>query len=120
PARLTNQISVSTDDSLPSAGHFAPAEKKVWRMARGGKLEIPFQFVKGRDDITGNLVLGVIDLPENNQVRANTVNLSTSKPKGDIQLDIQPNATPGLITVVARAEADVEHRRNVELADQAE
>jgi hypothetical protein len=118
PARLTERIALSIDEMLPAIGRLEPTEQKVWRMARGGKLAIPLKFTKLRDDFKGTISMGAIDLPENNRIRAPMVNLSPGS-TGKLELDVQPDATAGMFTLVARGEAEIDYRRNLDLAEQA-
>lgn len=119
PARLTERIALSIDEMLPAFGRIEPAEQKVWRMARGGKLEIPVKFNKVRDDFNGAIQMGAIDLPDNNRIRVPMINVAAGS-TGKLELDIQPDSTVGMFTLVARGEAEVDYRRNLELAEQAE
>ena len=45
PARLTGGVSLAVDPTVEAPGRIEPAEQKVWRTARGGKLEIPVRLV---------------------------------------------------------------------------
>jgi hypothetical protein len=119
PARLTERIALSIDEMLPAFGRIEPMEQKVWRMARGGKLEIPVKFSKVRDDFNGAIQMGAIDLPDNNRIRVPMINVAAGS-TGKLELDIQPEATVGMFTLVARGEAEVDYRRNLELAEQAD
>jgi len=119
PLRLTEQIVLSVDETTPLPGRLEPPEQKVWRMARGGKLELPFRLVKQEGELKGNVELSAVGLPPDNSVRAGRVNVTASKPDGKLTLDVNTNAPLGRFSLFARGKFNMDYQRGVALHEQA-
>ena len=118
PARLSNQVAVALDQTLSIPCHLEPAEKKVWRMARGGKLSIPLKLVISDKEFKGSVNnVSPVGLPA--VIRANPITMQASKPDGKFELDIDQRVVPGRMTVFARGEVDLDYRHNLEALELA-
>ncbi len=107
-ARLTQSLMLHVGSNLKPAGQFQPVENKVWRTARGGKLEIPVKLNKLRDDYSGNASAMVLGMPR--EIAAPNASIPVGG-QGVVKIDVNTTAPAGRYTFHLRADAQVDHER---------
>lgn len=116
-ARLSDRVAMAIDQTASVPCRAEPMEEKTWRMARGGKLEIPLQLVKQQDDFKGKVSFAPIGLPQT--VRAGNVELEPGKP-GKLTLDLDPRAPVGALSVLLRGQMEIDYRQHPDLAERTQ
>ncbi len=118
PARLTQTISIAVDDHASAPATVQLGTQPVYRIARGGKLEIPIK-LNPVGDFKGDATMKPADLPEN-QVRGNEARVTASEPAAKMLLEIDPNASPGSFTMMAFGETRMPFRPAAPIAEAAD
>ena len=114
-SRIGSQVVLSVDDETPMPGHIETAATEL-KMARGGKLEVPFKFVKA-GEFSGGIAVFPSGLPQ--QISRNNINLQPDGAEAKMNLDIQQTCEPGRYSFFVRSDLDVDFKRYPEIMDAA-
>ena len=118
PARLTEAVTLAIDDTATVPCHVEESQKQIWRMSRGGKLEIPVKLVKHDANFGGNVNLKVIGRPPG--MTGGDLGLGGGNLEGKVALDINQEVVPGKFTLHLRGDHELDYRRNVIDSEQAD
>jgi hypothetical protein len=117
PARLTRSFAIAIDDHAPSPVSVRLGADQSFRMARGGKIEIPVKYTPS-GEFKGALTLKALDLPLN-VIRVADVALSAEKPDAVVTVDLDPSAPVGVRTFFMQSDTLFPFQRNPAAAERA-
>ncbi len=121
PMRLGAEYGLAVRDGLSLPFTIDTGEAKVWRVPRGGKLQVPVKIARNAKFVIDEKYTGEIRFPAvaQGQVRAEAVLIDPGVSEKDLVVNIDPAAAPGSYALVLRAEAPAKLSRSSEVARQA-
>ncbi|QDU93351.1 PPC domain-containing protein [Lignipirellula cremea] len=114
-SRLADSLYIGVEEEITHPA-LLEARQTEFRMARGGKIEAPFQLKKLDDKFTMNVPVTVLNLPS--RVTRTDGSAAASGAEGKVVIDIPDTVLPGSYTLMLRGEVDYGFSRNAEVAEQ--
>ena len=117
PSRISRNVALSVRGDLRPAFAIDTGEAKIWRVPRGGKLEVPVKIVGERGK--GDRGLAPAGLPQ--LIRpVGGRQMSADNGDGPLELNVDPTTPPGLYSFVLRSDATVSYAIDPDTAKRAE